>query len=338
MTDAGTPTRFQPAKLLAALVAAYAVSVLFSVLMSRMGGQTPSIWTATGFLAAVLILLRGRWRIAAVALCLGFQAAVGFAVGDSPARTVVSLSVNLFEAGVAAWLGVIYCGARRRRLSLRQLSQLVIGAIAPAAMLGAVIGAGADLVLSGQGFLDGWLAWVIPSGIGMALVTPAALLMAREGQYKEFRRTPIETVGLLGGVCALTAVAFWQNELPLLFVVFPALTLVAFRLGPPGVAIAGFFVAAICLSLVTLGHGPTMPAIDPLAWVRLTQTAVTAAVCNGLATASVVAERSRLRRLLVSRDRAARAARLRARDAEWLAARAIDARSSITARRGLRAV
>jgi integral membrane sensor domain MASE1 len=338
MTDAGTPNRFQPAKLLAALIAAYAASVLFSVLMSRIGGQTSSIWTATGFLTAVLILLRGGRRIAAVALCLGFQAAVALAVGDGLARALLNPTVDLFEAAIAAWLAVTYCGVRRRRLSLGQLSLLVIGAIAPAAMLGASIGAGASLLLTGQGFIDGWLAWVIPSGLGMVLVTPAALLMAREGQYKEFRRTRIETVGLLGGVCVLTAAAFWQSELPLQFVIFPALTLVAFRLGPPGAAIAGIFVAVICLALVTLGHGPTMPALDRLTQVRLAQLVVAAAVCTTLAAAAVVADRSRLRRLLISRDRAARAARLRARDAEWLAARAIDARNSATARRGLRAV
>ena len=337
MTDAGTPTRFRPTKLFAALIAAYAASVLFSVLMSRLGGQT-SIWTATGFLTAVLILLRGSWRIAAVALCLGFQAAVALTVGDGLARALVNPTVNLFEAGIAAWLAVTYCGARRRRLSLGQISLFVIGAIAPAAMLGALIGAGARLLLTGQGFVDGWLAWVIPSGLGMTLVTPAALLMAREGQYKEFRRTRIETAGLLAGACALAAVAFWQSALPLQFVIFPALTLVAFRLGPPGAAIAGIFVAVICLALVMLGHGPTMPGLSRLAQVRLTQVVLAAAVCTALATAAVVADRSRLKRLLVSRDRAAKAARLRARDAEWLAARVIDARNNVTARRGLRAV
>jgi integral membrane sensor domain MASE1 len=339
MTNAGAPSWIHPAKLFASLVAGYAASVLFSVLISRMGAQTSSIWTATGFLVGALILLSGRWRIAAVTACLGFQAALSLAAGDGLARALVNLPVNLLEAGLAAWLAATFCGVRRRRLSLRQLSLLLIAAIAPAAMLAAVFGAAANFALQGQGFIDGWLAWAVPSGLGMALVTPAVLLVSRESQYKEFRRSQIETAGLLCGVCALTAAVFWQSELPLQFVIFPALTLIALRLGPPGAAIAGGFVAVICLTLAMLGHGPAMlaAALDPLGRVRLTQVVVTAALCTTLATATLAAERSRLQRLLISRDRAVRAARLRARTAEWLAADAIGQRQSATTRRGAHA-
>jgi integral membrane sensor domain MASE1 len=336
MTVAGAQIRLRQAAMMAALVAGYAGSVLFSVLLSRMGGQSSSIWTATGFLAGILILLTGRWRIAAVVGCLGFQAAVSFAVGDGLARALFNPPVNLFEAAVAAWLGVTYCGARSRRLSLRKLSLLVLGAIAPAAMLGAVVGGGVNMLLRGQGFVEGWLAWAIPSGLGMAMVTPGLLLVARESQYKEFRRSEIETIGLLGGVCGLTAAVFFQSELPLQFVVFPALTLVAFRLGPPGAAISGFFAALICLSLATLGHGPVMLAtvLDPVGRVRLAQAVAAAALCTTLSVAAMVADHARLRQLLVNRDRAVRTARLRARAAEQMALDAIDRRRAAPARRG----
>jgi len=336
MAGAGAPNRLRRVILPTALVAGYAGSALYSVLLSRMGGQTSSIWTATGFLAGMLILLSGRWRIAAVGLCLAFQAAISLAVGDGPGRALFNPPVNLFEAAVAAWLGVAYCGAGARRLSLRKLALLLLGAIAPAAMLGAVVGAGVNFVLRGQAFLDGWLAWAIPGGLGMAIVTPGLLLVARESQYKEFRRTGIETMGLLGGVCGVTAAAFFQNELPLQFVIFPALTLVAFRLGPPGAAIAGFFVAVICLSLVVLGHGPTMlaTALDQVGRVRLTQAVVAAALCTTLATAALVADQSRLRNLLIGRDRAMRAARIRARAAERAAFEATQPRRASPARNG----
>jgi integral membrane sensor domain MASE1 len=143
-------------------------------------------------------------------------------------------------------------------------------------------------------------------------------------------------VGLLGGVCGVTASVFFQNELPLQFVIFPALTLVAFRLGPPGAAISGFFVAVICLSLAMLGHGPSTLAtvLDPVGRVRLTEAVAAAALCTTLAIAAMVADHSRLRQLLVSRDRAVKAARLRARSAEQMAIEAIDQRRTAPARRG----
>jgi len=336
MASAGAPIRVQSAIAFAGLVAGYAASVLFSVFLSRMGGQTSSIWTATGFLVGALILLTGRWRTTAVALCLAFQAAVSLAVGDGVVSALSGPAITLFEAGLAAWLAVSYCGARGRRLSLRKLALLIVGAIAPAAMLAAVAGAGVNELLRGQGFINGWLAWAIPSGLGMTMVTPALLLIARERQYHEFRRSHLETGGLLGGLCGLTAAAFYQSELPLQFVIFPALTLVAFRLGPPGAAIAGFFVAVICLSLVMLGHGPTVLAteLDLLGRVRLTQVVVTAALCCTLATATVVAEQARLRQLLVSRDRAVKAALQRARAAERVLVELSERRGDARSRKG----
>ena len=338
MTNAGTPIRFQRGLLLAGLVAAYAGSVLFSVLISRMGGQTATIWTATGFLAAALILLRGRMSLVAAALCIASQAAISLAVGDGPARALIGPMINLVTAGLAAWLAVNYCGARRRRLSLRKLTLLIIGAIAPAAILGGVLGALANHLLRGQGVVDGWLDWVIPNGLGMVLVTPSLLLVAREGQYKEFRRSAVETGGLVGGVCGLTAAVFWQSELPLQFTIFPALALVAFRLGPAGAAITGFLVAVICLSLASLGHGPTMMAtvLDQMGRVRLTQAVASAALCTTLATAVVVADQSRLQRLLISRDRAVRTALLRARAAERMLAEAMRPHADDRRRRDAR--
>lgn len=338
MAGANAPIHFRRAIVVAALVAGYVASVLFSIFLSRMGGQTSSIWTATGFLAGALILLQGRWRIAAAALCLGFQAAVSLAAGDSVARALTGPPVDLLEAELVAWLAVKYCGARRRRLSLRDLTLLILAAVVPAAAIGALVGAALDFVLTGQGLFDSWLAWAVPSGLGMAIVTPTLLLLSREGQFKEFRRSHVETGGLLGGLCGLTAAAFFQSELPLQFVIFPSLTLVAFRLGPPGAAIAGVFVAVICLSLATLDHGLAMlsPALDQLGRIRLTQVVVTAAFCGALATAVIVAEQARLRRLLVSRDRAVRAALLRVRRAERIVVATVESGLAAPARKDAR--
>jgi integral membrane sensor domain MASE1 len=338
MAGAEAPIRVQGLFAFAGLVAGYGASVLFSIFISRMGGQISSIWTATGFLTGALILLTGRWRLMAVALCLAFQAAVSLAVGDGVGSALLGPAVTLLEAAFAAWLAVTYCGAGGRRLSLRKLALMVLGAIAPAAMLGAVAGAGVNYLLRGQEFIDGWLAWAIPSGLGMTMVTPALLLIAREGQYKAFRRSPLEVGGLLGGLCGLTAAAFYQSELPLQFVIFPALTLVAFRLGPPGAAVAGFFVAVICLSLATLGHGPAAlaPGLDPLGRVRLTQVVVTAALCSTLAIATAVAENARLRQLLVNRDQAVRLGLRRARAAERSLAESAGRRVGAPSRKGAR--
>jgi integral membrane sensor domain MASE1 len=282
-----------------------------------------------------MVLLAGRWRVGAVMASLVFQVIASVAVGDGLARAILHPLVNLVESGLAAWLAVRFCGAHTRRLSLRKLALLIIASIVPAAIAGGVIGAGVSAVLAGRDLIDGWLAWAIPGGLGMAIVLPALLLTAREGQYREFRRSAFEIGGLMGGVCGLAGAIFYQNELPLLFLIFPALTLIAFRLGPPGAAIAGFFVAMIALPLVMLGHGPVMLAttLDAIGRVRLTEAMVAAALFSTLATAGAAADQARLQRLLISRDRAVKSARERARQAERMVVDAMDRRRAAERRK-----
>ena len=88
------------------------------------------------------------------------------------------------------------------------------------------------------------------------------------------------------------------------------------------IALAGITpVAIIALPMTLLRHGPAMLAtgMDMVGRLHLTQVFVTAVLFTGLATAGALADQARLRRLALGRDRAARAARVRARDAERLA-------------------
>jgi integral membrane sensor domain MASE1 len=325
MTGVGTPLQTQRT-IAAALVAGYVASVLVSLVLSRAGGPTSSVWTATGFLVGALILLSGRWRMIAVGLSLGFQAIAGLAVGDGIARALLNPLGVLIEAGLAAWLAIAFCGARSRRFSLRKLALLIIAAVVPATVVGAAVGALINMATLGQDFAQGWALWATNSGLGLAIVLPALLLLARHEQYKEFRRTWFETVGLVGGVCGVALAVYLQNGLPLHFMIFPALTLIAFRLGPPGAAAAGFCVATICLICAVEGHGPGMLVtnLSPAARMRLTEVILATAIFTSLATADAVADQLRVRRLLIDHDRAARGARRRAR----LAARAATATSA----------
>ncbi|MFI4935338.1 MAG: MASE1 domain-containing protein [Caulobacterales bacterium] len=323
---ARAPTRFDRAVVTAVLCAGYLASVAFSVFMSRPVGEGAALWTANGFLAGALILLPGAWRLGAAAICLVSQVVISLAVGDGFARSLLYPLVNLIEAGLAAYLALEFCGARARRLSLRKLTLILLGAVIPAAAVGGAVGAGIGVMVGRKGFLSLWLDWAAPGGLGMAIVLPAVLLVARSLHYRDFERSGLEMFSLLGGVSALTLAVFLQGELPLFFLIFPALTLVAFRLGPAGAAVAGFLVAVIALPLTLLGHGPSTLAagLDLTGRVRLTQLFVAAALFTTVATAGALADQARMRRLMIGRDRAARGARLRAREAESLAAEALE--------------
>lgn len=320
----GDKARVRPgrAALAAVLVAGYAASVLLSVLVSR-GDGAASLWTANGFLAAGFILLPRTWRYGVAGLCVAAQAAISLAAGDDPVRAALYPFVNLVEAGLAAWLAIRFCGVRARRLSLRELALLPIAAIAPAAAIAGVMGAAIDFFIAGQPPLDGWLAWAIPGGLGMAIVLPALLLSVRVGQYREFGRPPAEMAAIMAGLAALVAGVYLQRELPLQFALFPALTMIAVRLGPPGASAAALLTAAIALPLTLLGDGPAALAhLGAVGRARLTELVLAAAMFSTLVTAVAVGEQTRLRQLMLGRDRAARAARQRARRAERAAAEA----------------
>jgi integral membrane sensor domain MASE1 len=334
MAGARATLRLRRIGIAVVVVAGFVASVLFSLLIGRAGGPIAPIWTANGFLAGALILLPRTWSAAVAAICVAAQAAVGLAVGDGWLRAIANPSVNLAEAAVAAWLAVRFCGARARRLSLRELLLLPIGAIVPAAIVGGVLGAGVNALLLGQDPIFGWAAWAFPGGFGMVIVLPALLLMTRVRQYREFHRSPWEVAAIALGLVLLMAPVMLERDLPLEFLVYPALTYVAFRLGPPGAAIAGGLIGLVTLTLVTLGHGhaafPLTLAVA--ARVRLVELATTALLFTSLATAGALADQLRLRRLMLWRDTAARAARQRARRAEMLAAEAL-AEAPLTALR-----
>jgi integral membrane sensor domain MASE1 len=311
VTGAVTPIQKQHAAMTAALVAGYAVSVLLSFVLSRAGAQTSTIWTASGFLVGSLVLLPGRWRVIAVAASLACQTLASIAVGDGWARALIGPLGVLFEAGLAAWLAVRYCEVRSRRLGLRRLTLLIIGAVIPATLVGSAVGALINMATLGQTFAAGWALWATNTGLGMAIVLPALLLLVRYEQYKEFRRPWLEVAGLIVGVCGVSLAVYLQSGLPLHFVIFPTLTLIAFRLGPPGAAVAGFCVATICLICAVEGHGPGMlvASLSAAARMRLTEVILATAIFTSLATADAVADQLRVRRMLIDHDRAVRARR-----------------------------
>jgi integral membrane sensor domain MASE1 len=315
-------TRLHRAALAAALAAGFAASVLLSVLVSRADGTAAGVWTANGFLAGAFILLPRPGRVGVAAACALFQAAVDLAAGDGPIRAALYPMINLTEAGLAGWLAIRFCRVRARRLSLRELALVPIGAILPAAAVAGAAGALVNLVLEGQPLPSGWLAWAVPGGLGMAIVLPALLLAARAGQYKEFDRAPLETAAILAGLGALVVGVFLERDLPLQFAIFPALTLIAVRLGPPGAAAAGLLTAMMALPLTLLGPGAPSASADSVGRVQLAELVIATALFCTLITAIAVSEQTRLRQLMLGRDRAARAARQRARRAESEAAQA----------------
>jgi integral membrane sensor domain MASE1 len=306
--------------------AAFAGSVAVSVLLSRDGGHGAALWTANGFLVSALLILPRRPAVAVLAACALSQAAIGALAGDPPVRFLVATAINIGECGLTAWLSLRFCGINARRLGLVRLMRILVLAAIPGSFVGSLAAALVYPMFSQRTFADTFSDWMISSVLGLAMVLPAVLLAARHARYREFYRPWWEILGLFSGLAGLTALVFYQAQWPVLFAVFPAVTLIAFRLGPPGAAAAGFAVGMIALPLTLFGHGPAMLAqgLDFAGQIRLAQVFVCCVLFTGVGTAVALADQTRLRRMLVRRDRIARQSRQRALDAERMA-RAVGA-------------
>ncbi|HZZ37389.1 MAG TPA: MASE1 domain-containing protein [Caulobacteraceae bacterium] len=301
-----------------ALWLGFTASVAVSLGLSRHGDPGAALWTGTGFLAGALIILPTTWRAGFTVACAATQIVIAVWLRDPLPGALAFTAANVAVAWATALLALGFCGVRARRLSLVRLARLLVLAIIPTSVSGAVIAACVGAFMFGRDFGQVWQGWMMSGGVGMAIVLPAVLLVARFPQYREFHRSAYEILGLFAALAAVTVGVFSQNDLPLLFAIYPLITLIAFRLGPPGAAVAAFLVGSIGLPLTLLGFGPAMLAtkIDFTVRIQLAQAFVLICLFSGVATAAAFADQARLRRLMIWRDRAARAARSRAQAAE----------------------
>jgi diguanylate cyclase (GGDEF)-like protein len=95
--------------------------------------------------------------------------------------------------------------------------------------------------------------------LGMALLAPLIIIVQRPAFFSMFERKqlPQTLVVLLASVVA-TMLVFTYGRDPLIFFMFPAFLLVAFRLGLPGTVVNIFVVTLIAIAFTIRGHGPLM--------------------------------------------------------------------------------
>ncbi len=76
-------------------------------------------------------------------------------------------------------------------------------------------------------------AWYTGDALGIAIMTPLYLSLSKRSWF--MRRSWWEIVPLFAALFGLSWYVFWQDSLPLLFVIFPVLLLLEVRLGLAGV-------------------------------------------------------------------------------------------------------
>lgn len=251
--------------LFALLVAAlFGAAAWGGIALTRELGRVAAIWPCNGLLVSLLLLRsRSDWP-AMVAACFAANVAVNTLVGDSLIASFGFSTANLGEVLLAAVALRPHLNSMSALLNARVLIRFFCYAVllAPAAS-----GIAASLVLhaaTGSPLLDTFSRWWAADALGMAMmvplvfaVQPCELRDSLRGQRWPGLLLPFALLLLI------TCGVFAQNTYPLLFLIVPAVLLIAFRLGFTATAIAIFMTAVIAVAFTIAGKGPFMLVHGP---------------------------------------------------------------------------
>lgn len=212
------------------------------------------IWLANGLVLAYL-LLAPRWRwpwyvsVAFVSMFLG-----SVFIGETLGMSLVYNLLNILEILVGALL------LKRKSTELPHFTdgRFVIRFVGLACLLGPSIAAIPfgifEHLTNHQDFLSIILGWINGDGLGIAVVTPTiiAILENRMRNTYLLRRKWFYPAMVI----AVTVLAFRQQTVPLLFLVFPFLVLVLMQIDLGWAALSTLVVAVIGSWYTVRGHGP----------------------------------------------------------------------------------
>lgn len=281
---------------------AYFAVASVSLAFSRMDGGLAFVWVATGLLTARLRTsaadMRRRWLAAAG---VGSFLATGL-FGLGWAGALPMMVVNLAEALLAE--RILHMAERGRQAGDLPLIGWGFIAACLLAPLATMLPAALVAALA----TDTWVVsnagnWLIGHSLGSLTVGPVIALCFRGMLCPWLRKvlTGQDTAGLCTVllVVVTSAVTFWQDSYPLLFVPTLAVVALTYRAGRQGAAF-GVFLLSLTGGLFTLaGHGPVqLMTGSPTEKLQVFQLYLGVTTLTVLPVAAALAARSRLLEVL----------------------------------------
>jgi signal transduction histidine kinase len=270
-----------------ALAAAYYAAGRASLAL-QYEGPVAAIWLPVGVGAAALYLAGLRWwpglLIGDVALADPAQplaSALGVTTGNMADMLVIAVLLRLLLGPRAALDRVEQVGG--------VLVAIVAGAVITATV--AILSLRAGGVVEASELPTFWRSWFLADAAGALVIVPLALAWAPLRSPVWRGRAACEGALVIGAVVALSAIAL-SGELPLTYLVFPALIWAAFRLGQRGATLA---VAVAAGTTVGMTAGEVGAFIEHSITDRVlsTQLYIAVAALTTLCLAAIVSERRR---------------------------------------------
>ncbi len=296
------------------LTVGFWLSVLISILATRQAQGVSTIWLADGFLAAGFLLLNRSWAVRMAVACFVLMFCTCTLAGDPAVTTAVFGLLNLFEAATAALIARKALGPTLRITNVRRVALMIVFGIGAPCMAAAAVASTICGYVFHTPFYPVMRDWFMADATGMALALPMLLTILAGRRRNLFKTSRLEAASLLTFAAAATTLMFANSMFSAPYVVFIALTLLAFRTGPRGVVAGGAIVGAIALTATVAGFASPYMGLDAPLYRRVhaTQLYVLVTFFTALAIATTVNNQTRLRALFQARVRAARDARGRA--------------------------
>lgn len=275
---------------------AFGLLAYVSIESTRGEGRIAAVWVPNALALAVLLRLGMRFEPLFILSMMAGNIAANLAVGDTLPKAAGLATANAAEIVIATYLVRHFIGSRPRMQEISDLMWFVVLAAIIAPMASGLI---AILALDGaeSTALAIWAKWAITDGLGIAIITPAALIFFDAWQHRRIpsKAEAAEWVILTLAGTTITAAIFYQVDLPLLYLIAPVVLSHAFRLGPLGTAFSVTKVAVIATAFTAAGRGPITISGLSLTWeLIILQSFIATSFLIGLPIAALLSGRNRM--------------------------------------------
>jgi signal transduction histidine kinase len=272
------------------------------------GGLYRVFWPPNGILTVLLLITTGRIRLMSIAVAAVVNLLVGIYVGDYPFLIALSataskiLEVTLTVALSRRMLGPVIDFSRFRTLCRFALLCATPAVIMTITLILPVVFA--SLVFTGKmtwaslTIRDYWALWrgvALQEFYGIVMVAPALYVIVVPHDRGLFVRSALERTVLFGLLLAAEFALFALSSTPALFVVFPVLVGIGFRLGPRGAGQAILITTLAAAGFTVSGAGPfaTFHQAELFGIAGLLQIFLLAVLYSVLPAAGAIAEKLR---------------------------------------------
>jgi diguanylate cyclase (GGDEF)-like protein len=237
-----------------------AVCSWLGIVLSHQSEGVATIWLSNGMIFGLLITQPKRRWLAYFISGLTADTLADMVYGD-PFRLAFGVSLaNSIEVITSTLLLTLWFDSPLDLSKRRSLVGFLLVSVLGATALTSALGAWWTLVLvPGPPWWQMFRTWYLGDMLGMAVLAPLVIMVQRPAFFSMFdRRHLAHTLLVLSAPAVVTALVFTHSQDPLIFFMFPAYLLVAFRLGLPGTVVNILMTTLMAIGFTVKGHGPLM--------------------------------------------------------------------------------